>query len=219
MTTMFKVTYTETTGYVGTELSATTVVEADEYRMGGALFPTDPTVALFYKNTGDPATATRTLVATFTRVVAVVAQPTKPQVVLPSRWDWAPAVLEQLDEAIAASRVELKPDHDGVAVRPVTPPESDPPEMAALVMPFVVCQSNGGPYDDVAFVAGARWGQDHHTVKTENPDEWSAYVYPEMVPQYDLLAMDQGYTMTTEPWAEHPDVWVLVTFRKPGVQP
>ena len=85
-----------------------------------------------------------------------------------------------------------------------------------LVMPFVVCQSQGGAYDDAAFVAGVAFGA-HQWQLTSCPDAqvWAAYVLAEMVPQYDLLAMDRGFIMASEPWEEHPDEWVLVTFTKP----
>ena len=82
-------------------------------------------------------------------------------------------------------------------------------------MPFVVCQSQGGPYDDTAFVAGARFGQIEHEAKTILPGRqkqwWSE---PGLVPQLDLVAMENGLNMTTEPWDEHPDEWVLVTFSR-----
>lgn len=83
-----------------------------------------------------------------------------------------------------------------------------------LVMPFVICRSNGGTYDDHAFVAGARYGEAHYKLRAESPDTWKDYVFPDAVAQYELLAMDQGYKMTAEPWDEHPDEWVLVTFNK-----
>lgn len=83
-----------------------------------------------------------------------------------------------------------------------------------LVMPFVVCASAGGSYDDAAFVAGVRFGQDSAELHSFAPDEWRQYVDPVMVRQYDLLAMQHGYTMTAEPWDEHPDEWTLVTFTK-----
>lgn len=94
---------------------------------------------------------------------------------------------------------------------------SPPPEPEAsygLVMPFVVTSDAGGPYDSTAFVAGARFGQDATELKAELPDEWERYVYPPMVPQYDLLAMHHGYEMTSEPWEDFPDEWVLVTLKK-----
>lgn len=82
------------------------------------------------------------------------------------------------------------------------------------VMPFVCCITNGGTYDDHAFVAGVRYGEHAWRLRTEKGAEYAAYVEPAMVGQYDLLAMDEGYTMTAEPWDEHPDEWVLVTLRR-----
>lgn len=92
--------------------------------------------------------------------------------------------------------------------------EHDPEDGYTLVMPFVVTTDAGGPYESGAFVAGARFGQDSAELRAEQPDEWQRYVYPPMVPQYDLLAMRYGYAITVEPWAEHPDEWALVTLRK-----
>jgi hypothetical protein len=91
---------------------------------------------------------------------------------------------------------------------------AEPQREWGLVMPYVVCQSQGGPYEDQSFVAGARFGGDMAELRAEKPATWQSYVYPGMVPQYDLLAMEQGYTMTSEPWDEHPDEWVLVTFTR-----
>ena len=90
---------------------------------------------------------------------------------------------------------------------------ADHPDGYGLVMPFVCVTSKGGPYDDAAFVAGARYGQDAAAIEAAGV-EWDGYVYPEMVPQYDLLAMHHGFTMHAEPWAEHPDEWVWVTFTR-----
>lgn len=86
-----------------------------------------------------------------------------------------------------------------------------------LLMPFVVCQSQDGPYDDAAFVAGASFtAHQQQLIAAPNTLKWAAYVFPEMVPQYDLLAMDNGFLMESEPWDEFPDEWVLVTFTKAG---
>lgn len=84
-----------------------------------------------------------------------------------------------------------------------------------LVMPFVVCVDQGGPFDSKAFVAGCEFER-HNAELRACPGAlaWQAYVVPEMVPQYDLLAMHHGFTMQSEPWDEHPDDWVLVTFTK-----
>lgn len=85
-----------------------------------------------------------------------------------------------------------------------------------LVMPFVVTTGQGGPYDSAAFVAGCRFEADAAELKAApHTLSWANYVYPAMVPQYDLLAMHHGFVMTAEPWAEYPDEWVLVTFTRP----
>jgi len=84
-----------------------------------------------------------------------------------------------------------------------------------LVMPFLVCQSNGGPYDDNSFVAGVRFGAidaelaaagGMHAVTPDFP-----FPTP-LVPQLDLLAMSRGYTTTIEaiPGADYE--WATVTF-------
>lgn len=83
----------------------------------------------------------------------------------------------------------------------------------SMVMPLVVVTSHGGPYDDSAFVAGARYGQLAERL-VALPPTLESYEYPEMVAQLDLLAMHYGYVVTTEPWDEHPDEWVRVTFTR-----
>lgn len=96
---------------------------------------------------------------------------------------------------------------------PPTPDEQEP--TFGLVMPFVVVTSVGGPYDDTAFVAGCYYADIDRVLKDWGPPEYSAYVYPALVPQLDLLAMHHGYTMVSEPWEDHPDDWTLVTFSRP----
>lgn len=41
---------------------------------------------------------------------------------------------------------------------------------------------------------------------------FSEYVEPALIPQLDLLAMHLGWTLTAEPWDDHPDEWVLASF-------
>lgn len=88
----------------------------------------------------------------------------------------------------------------------------------ALVMPYVVVESNGGPYPDGPFVAGARFGAANAQLAAMDArvQEWADTIERELVPQYDLLAMHHGFVMTAEPWEEAPDDWVLVTFRRPA---
>lgn len=96
---------------------------------------------------------------------------------------------------------------------------TDEPEEAewGLVMPFVVCASQGGPYDDASFVAGTRLGEvmvrlhDHRCFFPGNEFAPDFPVEPALVPQMDLLAMHEGCTLTTEPWGYGAE-WVYVTF-------
>jgi hypothetical protein len=90
------------------------------------------------------------------------------------------------------------------------------PDHWGLVMPFVVCASQGGTYEDQAFVAGWRLGQLDleldSAVKTNKIV--SATVRPMDLPQVDLIAMRYGYLATNTPWEEAPDEWVYVTFER-----
>jgi hypothetical protein len=70
-------------------------------------------------------------------------------------------------------------------------PTSDP--TFSLVLPFVCVASNGGVLDDHAFVCGATFGTHLAEIRSNRPIEWQAYVHPEMVAQYDLIAMSEGY--------------------------
>lgn len=90
-------------------------------------------------------------------------------------------------------------------------------EGMSLVMPFVVCTSQGGPYDDAAFVAGVRMQQIDAILAAGPADCGWVYrvaVEPTLAPQLDLVAMQHGYAMTHEPWEPHPDEWVLATFTR-----
>ena len=68
-----------------------------------------------------------------------------------------------------------------------------------LLMPFVVCESQGGPYADEPFVAGYRIGHLDAQLQYERPPFWEGYVAPSDVPQIDLLAMRHGYNTVIEP--------------------
>jgi hypothetical protein len=80
-----------------------------------------------------------------------------------------------------------------------------------LVMPFVVCSDQGGPFDSHSFVAGMRLADIQHKLSTR-PYEVREYVEPELVPQLDLLAMHEGYNFESRPWDEHPEDWMLARF-------
>jgi len=78
----------------------------------------------------------------------------------------------------------------------------------SLVMPFVVCETNGGPYDDAGFVAGCYFGLVQERV--ERVGWFEGYVPTPLVPQLDLLAMHHSLTFRSEEWAEHPADWSYV---------
>lgn len=67
-----------------------------------------------------------------------------------------------------------------------------------LVMPFVIVKSNGGPYDDTAFVAGANCGQfmaELQTLAAHRAIPHQRWMRPELLPQIDLIAMHYGYEL------------------------
>jgi hypothetical protein len=80
-----------------------------------------------------------------------------------------------------------------------------------LVMPFVVCVSNGGPFDDEAFVAGYECGM-LSTRLDGGPNVLIFTAHTANVPQLDLIAMQRGYRMIQEP--TDFDEWTGVTFER-----
>lgn len=95
----------------------------------------------------------------------------------------------------------------------MTESESEDAEYG-LVMPFVVCASQGGPYEDQSFVAG--WECGALDAKLAGVADVGGvtivrHVRTASVPQLDLIAMRYGFKVTAEPWDEHPDEWSHVT--------
>lgn len=114
-------------------------------------------------------------------------------------------LLTELETAEAEiERLKDQADHDEVV-------------RSRLVMPFVVCASNGGTYDDHGFVAGYEIGHIDGLLEAE-PAELERYVRTETMPQFDLLAMHHGYSLKSEVWDEHPDEWTHVVFTKQGLK-
>lgn len=85
-------------------------------------------------------------------------------------------------------------------------PEGEP----ELVVPFVVTDDNGGPYDVDAFKAGHYHGEISVTLNYE-PSMFETYVPTPLVPQLDLLAMHKGYKFKATEWDDDPE-WSLVRF-------
>lgn len=90
---------------------------------------------------------------------------------------------------------------------------SDDETEYALVMPFVVCQSEGGPYEDQAFTAGWELGvlaERLSTLAAKPGVVHIATVRTPSLPQVDLLAMKEGWTLET--FQEEAD-WTTVRLR------
>jgi hypothetical protein len=85
-----------------------------------------------------------------------------------------------------------------------------------LVMPFVVCQSKGGPYDDEAYVAGYEAGALAMALATApktdtEPRRLDTPYHSDNRPQLDLIAMKHGYSASFEEAEVDGWVWVTVT--------
>jgi hypothetical protein len=97
---------------------------------------------------------------------------------------------------------------------------TDQPEPEySLVMPFVVCASKGGPYEDQAFVAGYQAGlldKALSVMAAVGSGELTSTVATPLVPQLDLVAMKHGFRMQAEP-AGDAEGWSFVKFGRSEV--
>jgi len=76
---------------------------------------------------------------------------------------------------------------------PMDQPQGDEME---LVVPFVVCQSEGGPYDDQSFVAGFQAGRADEQMRIAavvGARNLTFTVYSDLVRQIELSAMRYGF--------------------------
>jgi hypothetical protein len=93
---------------------------------------------------------------------------------------------------------------------------TDEPAEYDLVMPFVACASQGGPYDDDSFVAGFHAGaldRSLGVIEAAGGTGMRATVNAALVPQLELVAMRYGYTLKiTESGTA---TWVYAEFHKP----
>lgn len=64
-----------------------------------------------------------------------------------------------------------------------------------LVMPFVLAESNGGPYDDEAFTIGYECGFLDGFLKNGGMEQGTITVHRVSIPQLDLIAMRHGYSI------------------------
>lgn len=77
-------------------------------------------------------------------------------------------------------------------------------------MPFVACQSNGGPYEDDSFTAGYECGRLDTLFQFQIPRRYQCYIKTANVLQIDLIAMKYGYLMASE--ATEMDEWTIANF-------
>ena len=94
-----------------------------------------------------------------------------------------------------------------------------------LVMPFVVCASEGGPYDDAAFVAGYECGliaRALAVIAAAGGDTATFTVGTDVVKQLELIGMKEGFPVMRAEAAfddEQFANWRTVTFAKSQEQP
>lgn len=107
---------------------------------------------------------------------------------------------------------------------PLDQPDDD--QSWGLVIPFIVCTSQGGPYQDEAFVAGFQAGQLDQRLAMlalAGGQRTTAMVRTALVPLLELIAMNRGFpTVTAEPVQADPDRdtpampdWSTITFATP----
>ena len=79
-------------------------------------------------------------------------------------------------------------------------------------MPFVVCKSNGGQYEDESFVAGLMLGEMMTNLgQFPRKPKYSQQVVVGLLPMADLLAMRYGYEMIH---VHDNDEWITVWFER-----
>lgn len=104
------------------------------------------------------------------------------------------------------------------------PDPLDQPEPAefGLLFPFIVCASQGGPYDDDAFVAGVQMGRIDQALQVAaqtGADRLRFTVATRLVRQLELVGMARGFPVMqaqpVEATDEYPAMpqWSLVTFQ------
>jgi len=109
------------------------------------------------------------------------------------------------------------------------PDEPEGQEMH-LVIPFIVCASHGGIYEDASYVAGVQTGKIDVMLQVAASVGASRVaipfaVYTALVKQLELLGMHHGYPMMvarevgeTPEYAAMPQ-WSFVTFLAAGEEP
>lgn len=98
--------------------------------------------------------------------------------------------------------------------------ELDQPEQDTygLVVPFIVCQTAGGPFEDEAFVAGFQCGEIDKALAVAAVANASTVTFPTvrtaLAKQVELLAMNRGFPVMTVTESEEYPEWCSVTFER-----
>jgi hypothetical protein len=98
------------------------------------------------------------------------------------------------------------------------PDPADEPEAEGydLVVPFIACLSQGGPYDDDSFVAGFQAGRVDQALAAGaavGATEVAITVLTPLVKQLDLIAMNRGFPIVVADVAAEVPEWSHVVFR------
>jgi hypothetical protein len=90
------------------------------------------------------------------------------------------------------------------------------PDGYSLVVPFVVCRSNGGPYDDESFVAGWQCGDIDRALAAAAAVGASRVrqpmVHAAIIKQLELVGMYRGFPTLQADAIEGCPEWADVTF-------
>lgn len=100
----------------------------------------------------------------------------------------------------------------------MTQPTDQPEPGRTMIMPFVICESAGGPYDDDSFVAGytcAALDEKLRVLALHRATPHPQLVRPAHLPQVDLIAMLHGYKIHVGE-ADEATGWSDVTFEYIG---
>lgn len=97
----------------------------------------------------------------------------------------------------------------------VPDPDDDESNEYDLIYPFVVCASNGGPFDDDAYTAGVEFGTIAAKLAAAPTEctEMKFTVRSENVRQLDLAAAHHHWNLTVLEWDSDPS-WTFAHFRR-----
>lgn len=102
----------------------------------------------------------------------------------------------------------------------MSPDELDQPEQDGfgLVVPFIVCQSAGGPFEDDAFCAGFEAGRVDQALAVAAAANAATVRFPmtrtALLKQFDLIGMNRGYPVVDATESDEYPEWCDVVFAR-----